>query len=178
MRLSRVRFTIGRLMIVVAVAGALSTWLRVPNAGILSAAVVLIFTPPLIALMSPFLFSRPGRRLLAMTWIASLWPLSIPWSIHAAWLVAYGFLGHALGPADDGPVIEFLAGSILLFLGLSLLSTILCLFLLLYAVGKLTEGEDPWADGTIPVLVTPLAWFSVIVVGQWDPLRAVWWFMD
>jgi hypothetical protein len=178
---TRVRFTIGRLMIVVAVAGILSALLRTAEARALAVASMLILGPLPIAYLYPF-YSRPGRRLLAATWVAALWPLSIPWTLHVAWGVAYGFLGHSPGPADNGPVLEFLTGSVCLSILLSLFSPIFCLLLPLYLTDEQIAEGDRWDGRAIPVLYgflsMPLVWFSVMVVGRWDPLKAGVWFMD
>ena len=177
MRFPRMRFTIGRLMIVVAVAEGLCALLRVPEAVALMAAVVLILGPPSIASLSPF-FARPGRRLLTATWVASLWPLSIPWTLHAAWGIAYGFLGHSPGQADNGPILEFLTGSVLISMLLSLFSPIVCLCLPLYVTDEQITDRSRWDIRAIPVLLMPFVWYSVVVVGRWDPLKAGDWFMD
>jgi hypothetical protein len=193
MRLPRMQFTIGRLMIAVAVAGVFFVWLRIPGASALTVAGVLIFAPPLIASVSPF-FARPGRRLLLATWVASLWPLSIQWSLHAAWAVAYGFLGHSPGPADDGNVINYsflghspgngnvinvLANSVALVICLAWFSTIFCFLLQLFFVsGESIEVSVSPVARAIPILLMPFAWYSVAMIWRWDPLGAVEWFMD
>jgi hypothetical protein len=177
MRLTRPRFTIGRLMIVVAFAGLLSALLRTTEARALAVAAVLILGPLPIAYLYPF-YARPSRRLLAATWVAALWPLSIPWTLHVAWGVAYGFLGHSPGQADNGSVLEFLTGSVWLSILLSLFSPIVCLLLPLYLTDEQIAGGNRWDGRAIPVLSMPLVWFSVIVVGRWDPLKAGVWFMD
>jgi hypothetical protein len=179
MRLPRVRFTIGRLMIVVAVAGILSAWLRMTVAGALTVAAVLILAPPTIAFLSAF-FVRSGRRVLVATWVASLWPMTILWSLYAAWMVAYGFLGHPPGPADNGIVIEVLTMSVALFIITSLFSSILCFGLVIYAcsANKWFAGRSRSVATAIPLLLMPLAWISVMMVWQWDPLQAAWWFVD
>jgi hypothetical protein len=173
-----VQFTIGRLMIVVAAVGGLSAWLRVPVAGASTAFVALVFIPVSFALLVPFLPVSLGRRLLVATWVASLWPLSILWSLHAAWAVAYGYHGHPPGPADNGLVIEFVSGSVTLFILLSPISSMTCLFLELVATDEQIAGGDRWDARSIPALLMPLVWFFVVVVVRWDPLKAGWWFMD
>jgi hypothetical protein len=175
-KIPRVRFTIGRLMIVVAIAGALSAWLRVPGAGAISTAAVLDIAPMMIGFMAPSLLAAPGRRLLVATWVASLGPLSIPWSLHMAWVAAYGFLGHAPGPADNGLVIDVLSGSVALFMLLSLFSTIVCLGLPLGATyEQIVEERAFWAA---PTLLVATAWVSVRMIWLWDPVNAAWWIMD
>jgi hypothetical protein len=144
----------------------------------LTVAGVLIFAPPLIASVSPFI-ARPGRRLLLATWVASLWPLFILWSLHAAWAIAYGFLGHSPGPADNGNVINVLDKSMAIVICLALFSTIFCLFLQLFFVsGDSIEVSVSQVARAIPILLMPFVWHSVVMILRWDPLGAFEWLMD
>src|SRR5438105_3226864 len=114
MQLPRVQFTIRKLMTVVAVAAGLGAWLRVPGAAALTAIAILILAPTLLALSAHIILARPGYRLLVAAWVASLWPVLFFWSIHAAWVIAYGFLGHRPGLRDRGWVIDVLGQSVAL----------------------------------------------------------------
>jgi hypothetical protein len=188
---THVRFTIGRLMNVVAVAGVLIALLRTQEARALAIATVLIFGPLTIAYIYPF-YARPGRRLLAATWVAALWPLSILWTLHVAWGVAYGFLGHSQGPAvinysflghspgpaHNGNVINVLTNSVAIVICLALFSTIFCLLLQLFFVSgeSIEVSVSPFARA-IPILLMLLIWYSVVMICRLDPLGAVKWFL-
>jgi hypothetical protein len=177
MILPRVRFTIGRLMIVVAVAGVLTALLRVPTTAALMAVAVFILGPPSIACFCPF-FARPGRRLLAATWVAALWPLSIPLTENGAWGIAYGFLGHSPGQADNDSVLGLLISSVWISILLSLFSPVVCLLLPLYVTEEPISKRGPWDTRAIPIFLIPLVWILSTMASRWDPLGASVWFMD
>jgi hypothetical protein len=165
-------------MIVVVIAGFGSAWFRIPHAEALTVAGLVMLGPPLLAFLSPF-FARSGRRLLAATWVSALWPLTIPWSFYAAWILAYGFLGHAPGPADNGVVIDFLGGSIAIFVCLSLFSVILCLFLQIGFVNDDTEENHVGQlSRAIPILVIPMVWLMVYALLSSAPAGMVMWMID
>jgi hypothetical protein len=168
----RVRFTIGRLMIAVAVAGLISAWLRVPDAGAFTVASVLILNPPAIGLVYLFRFAKPGHRLLAATWVAAWWPLTIPWSLHAGWAAAYVYLGRAPGPGDFGPVFHFAQGWVLVFMLLSLFSPIVCLFLAFFPKERVVGGR-PGSPAMMPVLLIPVAWFLAAGICGLTPVNAI-----
>ena len=178
MRVPRLQFTIGRLMIVVAIVGGLSSCFRVSGASAMIAFAILVFIPAFFVFSAPYFPVSRGRRLLVSAWVASLWPLSILWSLHAAWTVAYGFLGHPPGPADNGLAIDFMCESVVLFIFISMISSMACLLLGLVATDEQIAGGDRWDARKIPVFLMPLVWFSIILVFRWDPVGAVCWFMD
>ena len=193
MKLPRPRFTIGRLMILVAVIGVLSALLRTAEARALAFGAVLIFGPLAIAFLYPF-YPLPGRRLLAATWVAALGPLSIPWTIHVAWSVAYGFLGHSPGIRGNGNVINysflghspwigsngnviiFLANSVAIVILLALFSSLFCLLLQLFFVsgGSIESSVSTFARA-IPILTMLFSWYFVVMISRIDPLGAVKW---
>ena len=178
MRLPRVQFTIRRLMLVVACVGVLSAWLRMPGAGALTAAAIFIIMPTCLALFAHIILARPGYRGLVATSVAAAWPALLLWVIHAAWVIAFGFLGHRPGPRDDGPVIDVLGDTVMLMWILSILSPVACLLL------ALAPDMDRMAVGghtglrAVPLLLMPLVWLSVLAFMRWDPLGAVVWFVD
>jgi hypothetical protein len=176
MRLPRVQFTIGRLMIVVATAAGLSAWLRVPDTVAFTALALLILTPTFLALFAHIIIARPGYRLQVATWVAAFWPALFVWSIHAAWVIACGSLGHPPGPSDNGLVITVLDQSVILVMVLTILSPMICLAL------TLVPSEKPASAGVyarvLPLLLTPFVWLSVFAAMRWDPLGIVQWFMD
>jgi hypothetical protein len=179
MQMPRVRFTIGQLMIVVAIAGVLGALLRVEGGGALAAVSVLIFMPALVAFLCPLLFVRPGRRPLVATWIACLWPLSIPWALNVTWALAYGFLGHPPRPVDHGIGLAILQGSMGLPLASCLFAMVICPCLLIPASDERIEAGGGWGARAIPVLLgMPVVLFAVGVILAWDPLGAFVWFID
>jgi hypothetical protein len=170
-------------MIAVAIAGGLFAFVGVPDTPksivALLAATALIIVPNAIACLSPLL-ARPGHRLLAATWVAALGTLSFPWTLHAAWGIAWGFLGHSPGMIDNEPVINLLgamAGWSYLF---SLLSPIVCLMLTIYINmnNYYDSNRGRWVYRIIPVVLMPLVVYPVLVLLTWDPLNACIWFMD
>ena len=186
MRMARVRFTIGRLMIVVAVAGLFAAWLRVPDAGAWTA-IALVTCGPASYASWLVATARPGRRLVVTTWIACLWPLSIPCLINLGRLVDRGFSATfpALGghvridlPALGGYVTidQILLLPLLLFFVLSMFSTVVCLCLLITATRP--PIEIPWADRAVPGLLMPVVWFFVVVILIWDPFGAAKWLIN
>jgi hypothetical protein len=175
MRPARMRFTIGRLMITVAIAASLFAFIGVPDTPkaivAMMAATALIIVPNAIACLSPLL-ARPGHRLLAATWVAALGTLSFPWTLHAAWGIARGFLGHSPGMTDNEPVINLLgamAGCSYIF---SLLSPIVCLAFTIYINVNNYYGSyrGRWVYRIIPVVLMPLVVYPVLVFLTWDPL--------
>src|SRR5262245_5031623 len=131
MRLCCAQFTIGRLMIVIAIAAGLSAWLRVPHAIALTAIAILILAPLVLALFAHIILARPGYRLLVATWVAAFWPALLFWTIHAAWVIASCSLGHRPGPSDNGLVLAVLSHSVILLMVLTMLSPFICLLLTL-----------------------------------------------
>ena len=179
MTLPRVRFTIRGLMIVVAAVGALSAlFSKLELNGIeMLIAFSFIIGPPLIATLLVSVFVRPGRRCLVGTWIAAAWPLSIPISLHAAWVAAYCSIGHPPGPLDNGWVENLGSELVLAFILQSLASPLILAICLWMTPGTSWTDErlDVWA---CPVLMEILVWSMVVLSWNWDPFQAVWWILD
>src|SRR4051794_40065975 len=96
MRLPRVRFTVRRMMVAVAILGLLVACL-----GALGA--VEIVAIALIALV-PIVAAPRGTRLRVSAWVASFSPVSIPVSLYVLWAFAWGALGHPPQPTLDNPL--------------------------------------------------------------------------
>ncbi|WP_435007405.1 hypothetical protein P12x_004712 [Tundrisphaera lichenicola] len=173
-----IRFTIRRLMVVVVFAALLCAWFRIPKSWALTEFAVILIAPLAIALFCILSSEIPRRRLLLATWLASLWPMSVVWSLHAAWAVLYGFLGHPPGPADNGLVNDVLAWSVGFVTLVSLFSPLVGLCLPISASGELPSSGNWWDNLTIPVLLIPFVWFLVGMVLAWDPVDAFWGWLD
>jgi hypothetical protein len=166
-------------MIVVAAVGLLTTLIRVPTTAALIAIAAFLLGPPSIACLL-VIFTPRSRYLLAATWVAASWPLSIPWTLNAAWGVANGFLGYSRPvSADNTRVLDSLTGSVLISFVLSFISTNVCLSLLLYdyVTDDPTSGGSRWINRSISILLMFMAWCTAWVVLTWDPFNAVDWFV-
>ncbi len=168
MKLHRVRFTIGQLMIVVAAVAFLLIWRDFRVAFALVGLGLVILIPAAIA--------PPGRRLEAASWACSLQPVVMLFYLYATWVTAWIVLGHCPRPSLDdpkhiGPVVEV---PYVMFVFSFLYGWVICLCagLLLTAV-CCARRSDPR-----PLLALPFAWLAGYVVLVLDPLRVLDWFLD
>ncbi len=104
MKLHRIRFTIGQLMIVMA---AIAKFLLVWRDLLVAFALVGLG----LAILIPAATARPGRRLEAASWACSLQPVVMLFYLYATWVTAWMVLGHCPRPSLDdpkhiGPVVE------------------------------------------------------------------------
>jgi hypothetical protein len=164
-----VRFTIGRLMVAVAVIAVLLAWLDV------RAAFALVGLGPVVII--PAAIASPGRRLEAASWASSLQPAGVLLYLYATWATAWGVLGHCPRPSlDDPTLIGFIVdvpsatvGSSLYFHGWVICA---CTGLLLSAVCYARRSNIR------PLLTLPFAWLAGYLALIWDPLGVLDWWVD
>jgi hypothetical protein len=168
MRLSRVRFTIGRLMAAVAIIAILLAWLDVRAALALAGLGLVVIIPAVIA--------PPGRRLEAASWASSLQPAVVLLYLYATWATAWCVLGHCPRPSLDdpkfiSPVVEvpYVMFAFSIFLGCVICA---CTGLLLTAVSCARRSNFR------PLLALPFAWLAGYLILLWDPLGVLYWYMD
>ncbi len=95
MRHPRVRFTIGRLMVAVAVAAGFLAWRDLRVALALIGLFLVVIVPAAIA--------PPRRRLEAASWGCLLQPAVVVLYLYATWVTAWCVLGHCPRPSLDDP---------------------------------------------------------------------------
>ena len=172
MRFRRIRFTIGQLMIAVAVIAVLLAWLDVRAAFALVGLGLVVIVPAAIA--------PPGRRLEAASWASSLQPAVVLFYLYATWVTAWCVLGHCPRPSLDdpkyiSPVVEvpYVMFAFSMFFGWVICA---CTGLLLTAACCARRSN------LRPLLALPFAWLagyvvmigtrSVSSIGTWtEPLR-------
>jgi hypothetical protein len=168
MKLHRVRFTIGQLMIAVAAIAFLLVWRDLRVAFALAGLGLVVIIPAAIA--------PPGRRLEAASWASSLQPAVVLFYLYATWATAWCVLGHCPRPSLDdpkyiSPVVEvpyvMFAFSIfygwLICAGTGLLLTAVCS----------ARRSNPR-----PLVALPFAWLLGYIALMFDPLGVLYWYMD
>jgi hypothetical protein len=168
MRLPRVRFTIGRLMVAVAVIAVLLAWLDVRAAFALVGLGLVVIIPAAIA--------SPGRRLEAASWASSLQPAVVLFYLYATWATAWCVLGHCPRPSLDdpksiSPVVEvpYVMFAFSLFFGWVICA---CTGLLLSAICYARRSNIR------PLLALLFAWLTGYFALILDPLGVLYWYMD
>ena len=168
MRLPRVRFTIGRLMVAVAVIAGLLAWLDVRAAIALVGLGLVVIIPAAIA--------PPGRRLEAASWASSLQPAVVLFYLYATWATAWCVLGHRPRPSLDDPKfispvvdVPYVMFAFSLFFGWMICA---CTGLLLSAVCLARRRNIR------PLLALPFAWLAGYLALVWDPLGVLYWWFD
>ncbi|MGC8641576.1 MAG: hypothetical protein ACP5XB_17050 [Isosphaeraceae bacterium] len=125
-------------------------------------------------LVLPVIRARPGRRLCAMAWVASLYPVCLIGSLSATWFTAWGFLGHRPrlnldDPKYINPVVLIphdmtfllLLGSPAALLGGIVLAPA-CAIRILRREGKC------WRRAIAHVLLPLLVWTAWVVSSRWN----------
>lgn len=172
MSIRRPRFTIGRLMIAVAIFSCFFGLARIESVAEIVTPSVLSLVPTALAFLSPLLLAEPKQRLLAATWVAALWPLSFVVALHLVWAILYGYLGRPPGPADNGFLIEVGAGTLFFFMISALFASPATVILAGFAIMESVNAA------IIPVLVMPISWAVVFSIANSDPVGAFVWFAD
>jgi hypothetical protein len=95
MRLASLRFTIGKLMVAVAVIAVLLAWL-----GLWAAIALVGLDLPVII---PATIASPGHRLKVASWASSLQPAVMLFYLYATWAAAWCVLGHRPRSSLDDP---------------------------------------------------------------------------
>jgi hypothetical protein len=166
--MTSVRFTIGRLMIAVAVIAVLLAWLG-PWAAIALVGLGL-------AVILPAAIASPGHRLEAASWASSLQPAVVLFYLYATWATAWCVLGHRPRPSLDdpkfiSPVVEvpYVMFGFSIMLGWMICA---CTGLLLSAVCLVRRRNIR------PLLALPFAWLAGYLALVLDPLGVLYWYMD
>lgn len=167
MRRPRVRFTIRRMMVAVAIVALLFAWLDV--VGTIAVAGMI-----LVALI-PVALAAPGRRVGVAAWVLSLYPLMTPVSLYLTWLAAWCVLGHRPRPSlDDPKEIGLLVDVPYVMTYLSSVAWPISLVAgLTFTAFRSSRRSGP---NPLPILIA--AWFLAFAILRWDPLDVVGWFMD
>ncbi len=168
MRLPRVQFTIGRLMVAVAVIAVLLAWLDVRAAFALVGLGLVVLIPAAIA--------PPGRRLEVASWASSLQPAVVLSYLYATWATAWCMLGHCPRPSLDDPKfispvvdVPYVMFAYSLFFG----------WLICGGTGLLLSAAYYGLRSDIRrLLALPFAWLAGFFALIWDPLGVFYWYMD
>ena len=168
MRFPHLRFTIGRLMVAVAVIAVLLAWLDVRAAFALVGLGLVVIIPAAIA--------SPGRRLEAASWASSLQPAVVLFYLYATWAAAWCMLGHCPRPSLDDPEsispvvdVPYVMFAFSFFFGWVICA---CTGLLLTAVCYARRSNIR------PLLALPFAWLAGYLALRWDPLGVLDWYAD
>ncbi len=168
MKLERVRFTIGQLMIAVASIAFLLVWRDLGAALALVGLGLVVIVPTAIA--------PPGRRLEAASWASSLQPAVVVVYLHATWVIAWCVLGHCPRPWLDDPkrislVVEvpYVMFAFSIIYGWVICA---CTGFLLTAVCCARRSNPR------PFMALPFAWLAGYIALTWDPLGVLDWYMD
>jgi hypothetical protein len=168
MRFHRIRYTIGQLMIAVAVIAVLLAWLDFRAAFALVGLGLAVIIPAAIA--------PPGRRLEAASWASSLQPVVVLFYLYATWVTAWCVLGHCPRPSLDdpkyiSPVVEV---PYVMFAFSMLFGSLICGCTgLLLTVACCVRRSNP-----VPLLALPFAWLAGYIAMILDPLGVLYWYMD
>jgi hypothetical protein len=168
MRLSGVRFTIGRLMVAVAVIAVLLAWLGLWAAIALVGLGLIVIIPAAIA--------SPGHRLEAASWASSLQPAVVLFYLYATWATAWCVLGHRPRPSLDDPklISPIVHAPYVMFAFSVMLGWMICAGtgLLLSAVCLVRRRNIG------PLLALPFAWLAGYLALVRDPLGVLYWYFD
>lgn len=168
MRLTSVRFTIGRLMVAVAVIAVLLAWLDLRAAIALVGLGLIVIIPAAIA--------SPGHRLEAASWASSLQPSVVLFYLYATWATAWCVLGHRPRPSLDDPKfispvvgVPYVMFAFSVTLGWMICA---CTGLLLSTVCLVRRRNIR------PLLALPFAWLAGYLALVLDPLGVLYWYFD
>jgi hypothetical protein len=168
MRLPRARFTIGLLMLVVAIFAVLFALLDVPATFALVGLGLVVIVPAAVA--------SPGRRLEAASWASSLQPAVVVFYLYATWATAWYVLGHRPRASLDDPkfispivLVPYVMFAFSLTLGWMICG---CSGLLLSSIFLARRRNIG------PLLALPFAWFLGYLALMLDPLNVFYWYMD
>jgi hypothetical protein len=168
MRTPRVRFTIGFLMVAVAVIAVFFAWLDVPA----SIAVIGLGLPVIL----PATIASPGRRLEAASWASSLQPAVVLSYLYLTWVTAWCVLGHTPRPSLDDPkyISPVVDVPYAMFAFSASYGWVICA-----GTGTLLSTVS-YARGSYirPLLVLPFAWVGGFFALILDPLDVFGWYMD
>jgi hypothetical protein len=161
------RFTIGRLMVAVAVIAVLFALLD-PRA-------VLALIGLALAVIIPAAIAPPRRRIEAASWGSLLQPAIMLLYLYATWATAWCVLGHCPRPSLDdpkyiSPIVEvpFVMFAFSLFYGWVIC---VCTGLLLTAICIARRS-------TFFPLAVPFAWLAGYLALMLDPLGVLNWYLD
>ncbi len=102
MRLPRVRFTIGLLMVGMAVTAVPLASLDA-LAALALAGIGLAFAGLGLVVIIPVAIALPGRKIEAARWASALQPVIVLLYLYATWATAWCVLGHLPRPSLDDP---------------------------------------------------------------------------
>jgi hypothetical protein len=168
MRLPSLRFTIGRLMVAVAVTAVLLAWLGLWPA--------IAFVGLGLPVIIPATIASPGHRLKIASWASSLQPTVVLFHLYATWATAWCVLGHRprsllddpkpISPIVDAPYVMF-AFSLML------------VWMICAGSGLSLSGVCLARHRNIrPLLALPFAWLAGYLVLLWDALGVLYWYLD
>jgi hypothetical protein len=168
MPLPHARFTIGRLMVAVAVIAVLLAWLDIEAGVALVGFGLVVIIPAAVA--------SPGHRLEAASWASSLQPAVVLFYLYATWATAWCVLGHRPRPSlDDPKLISPIVDVPYNMFAFSLMfGWMICAWtgLLLSAVCIARRRNFR------PLLFLPFAWLAGYLALVWDPLGVLYWWFD
>ena len=174
------RWTIGRLMVLVAVtAGVFAIYSMMATSRKEVVRPALMIPLILLVAMTPVRFAQPRRWVVVSSWIIALWPLSIVVSLHVVFAVVSVAEGSSLGQRVFHPVTRMVLGQSVVWSGISsLIVTLIGFYLPLIAPDHSGVGPRRWNPQLVPVgLICPV-WLAVIGILYWDPAGAFGWFSD
>jgi hypothetical protein len=168
MKLERVRFTIGQLMIAVAAIAFLLVWRDLGAALALVGLGLIVIIPTAIA--------PPGRRLEVASWASSLQPAVVLFYLYATWVTAWIVLGHCPRSSLDDPKfispvvdVPFAMFAFSMLFGFPICA---CTGFFLAAVCCARRSKP------LPLVALPFAWLAGYIALMLDPLRVLDWYMD
>jgi hypothetical protein len=178
MRPTKARYQLWQIMLAIAVLAGLFAGFGVTG-GIAVGIVICVIGLPI-------LLASAGRRLRAVAWVCSIYPLLVLASLYATWFTAWCFLGHPPRPYLDDPTsicpaVDVLYISTYLFIEGLWFSLPLAVPVWLGLLGRVVSQEriDPWmkADRMLsPLVVWPA---SLVFLGFGCSLaRVLDWFVD
>jgi hypothetical protein len=131
---------------------------------------------------SPAAFTRPGRRMDALYWMATSYPIVCLFSLYLTWMGAWFALGHPARPSLDDPkdidavTVPYVLTAILLFS--SPFALVISLGLMVERVVRRSRTSAHWLARSAPLLVVPLAWAIGYGFLRSDPGCVFNWYMD
>jgi hypothetical protein len=161
------RFTIGRLMVAVAITGVLLALLE-PGA-------VLALIGFALAVIIPAAIAPPGRRIEAASWGSLLQPAVVLLYLYATWATAWCVLGHCPRPSIDDPkyISPIVEVPFVMFA-----FSFFCVWVICAGTGMLLTAICLARRSTFFILAVPFAWLAGYLALMWDPLGVLNWYMD
>ena len=177
MRPSKSRYQLWQIMLAIAVlAGLFAAF------GVTGAVAIVVVTGVTVL---PIPLAGPGRRIRAMVWITSIYPLLIIASFYATWLTAWCILGHRpRGWLDDpgsiSPIVDVVRAVpvMLIMLGTPLVWFVHAPVILAMVYWNMAERKTPVGKGVMQLLIPLLAWVSLFVILSSDPGSVINWYYD